>query len=125
MRSKTDQRRLHILHAGESKQVTIPIDARSLAYYTQAKGAWQLDAGKYRILVGAASDDLPLDETLTVPAAAQLSTTSSNPLPLRQAVQVGTRNPAVPSTAGFFMVALTPARHPRSVRAATRGCAAP
>ena len=79
------------LHAGESKQVTIPIDARSLAYYTQAKGAWQLDAGKYRILVGAASDDLPLDETLTVPAAAQLSTTSSNPLPLplRQAVQVG------------------------------------
>jgi beta-glucosidase len=78
------------LRAGESKQVTIPIDARSLSYYAQGKGTWQLDAGKYRILVGASSDDLPLDATLTVPAAAQLSTGSSNPLPLplRQAVQV-------------------------------------
>jgi beta-glucosidase len=79
------------LQAGESKQVTIPIDARSLAYYVQGKGVWQLDAGKFRIQVGSSSADLPLEQTLTVGTAAQLSTSTSNPLPLplRQAVQVG------------------------------------
>ncbi|GGY95552.1 glycosyl hydrolase family 3 [Pseudoduganella plicata] len=78
------------LRAGESKQVTIPVDARSLAYYVPASGAWQVDAGKFHIEVGGSSRDLPMSQTLSVPAVQQLSTGSSNPLPasVRQAVQV-------------------------------------
>ena len=78
------------LRGGESKTVTIPIDARSLAYYTQEKGAWQVDAGSYKIRVGSSSATLPLSQTLKVRTAQQLSTGSSNPVPapLREALRV-------------------------------------
>ncbi|WP_338761002.1 glycoside hydrolase family 3 C-terminal domain-containing protein [Massilia sp. METH4] len=78
------------LQAGESKTVTIPIDARSLAYYATGTGTWQVDAGRYAIRVGSSSETLPLAAHLTAPAAMQLSTITSNPLPapLREAVKV-------------------------------------
>ncbi|QCP14480.1 glycosyl hydrolase family 3 [Pseudoduganella umbonata] len=78
------------LKAGESKTVTIPVDARSLAYYAAGAGAWQVDAGSYAIRVGSSSATLPLEAKLTVAGAMQLSTGSSNPLPapLREAVKV-------------------------------------
>jgi beta-glucosidase len=77
------------LKAGESKTVTIPVDARSLAYYSTTTGAWQVDAGKYTIRVGSSSATLPLSATLSA-SAMQLSTITSNPLPapLREAVKV-------------------------------------
>ncbi len=78
------------LQAGETKTVSIPLDARSLAYYTTATGAWQVDAGKYTIHVGSSSADLPQKAGLTVQSALRLSTASSNPLPapVQEAVQV-------------------------------------
>jgi beta-glucosidase len=78
------------LKGGESKTVSIPIDTRSLAYYDQSKGGWQVDAGKFGIAVGGSSADLPLDATLSVDKAEVLSTSTSNPLPLplQRAVQV-------------------------------------
>ncbi|HEX8601883.1 MAG TPA: glycoside hydrolase family 3 C-terminal domain-containing protein [Pseudoduganella sp.] len=78
------------LQPGESKQVTIPVDARSLAYYVKNTGAWHVDAGKYRIEVGSSSAELPLATVLTVKQPQKLSTTASNPLPpaTREAVQV-------------------------------------
>ncbi|WP_216643141.1 beta-glucosidase [Pseudoduganella dura] len=78
------------LQPGESKQVTIPVDGRSLAYFTQKTVSWNVDAGKYRIQVGRSSADLPLSEVLTVTQPLKLSTTTSNPLPpaVREAVQV-------------------------------------
>lgn len=78
------------LKPGESKTVSIPIDARSLAYYVDKTASWDVDAGKFKILVGADSQNLPLNHTLTTLFPEHLTTRDSNPLPLplRKAVQV-------------------------------------
>jgi beta-glucosidase len=75
---------------GESKTVSIPIDSRSLAYYVEKTDSWDVDAGKFKILVGPDSEDLPLDRTLITLFPEHLTTRDSNPLPspLRKAVQV-------------------------------------
>ncbi len=77
------------LNAGESKRVSIPIDARSLSYYAPAKASWIVDAGSYAIRVGPSSATLPLVKNLTAPALT-LPTNTSNPLPqpIRESVQV-------------------------------------
>lgn len=78
------------LKAGESKRVTIPIDARSLSYYVQNTDTWDVDKSNYTIRVGGSSDDLPLTQVLKATVAQKLNTNTSNPLPLpmRTAVQV-------------------------------------
>lgn len=78
------------LKPGESKTVSIPIDSRSLAYYVDKTDSWDVDAGKFKILVGADSENLALTRTLTTLFAEHLTTRDSNPLPLplRKAVQV-------------------------------------
>ena len=78
------------LKAGESKRVTIPVDARSLSYYVQNTDSWVVDKSNYTIRVGGSSDALPLTQVLKATAAQTLPTSTSNPLPLpmRQAVQV-------------------------------------
>jgi len=77
------------LKPGESKRVTIPVDARSLAYYAPNKASWIVDAGSYSIRVGPASNKLPLVKTLAA-SALVLPTNTSNPLQrsVREAVQV-------------------------------------
>ncbi len=78
------------LKAGETKTVSIPLDARSLSYYQQSTDSWIVDAGKYQILVGGSSDSLPLKQTISTLYAEKLPTNTSNPLPLplQKAVQV-------------------------------------
>jgi len=78
------------LKPGESKTVSIPIDSRSLAYYVDKTASWDVDAGKFKILVGADSENLALNRTLTTLFPEHLTTRDSNPLPLplRKAVQV-------------------------------------
>jgi beta-glucosidase len=78
------------LQPGESKTVTIPLDSRSLAYYVDNTASWDVDAGKFRILVGPDSETLPLDRTLVTLYPEQLTTRDSNPLPkpVQQAVQI-------------------------------------
>jgi beta-glucosidase len=78
------------LKAGESKRVTIPMDARSLSYYVQNTDSWVVDKSNYTIRVGGSSDALPLTQVLKATTAQTLPTSTSNPLPLpmRQAVQV-------------------------------------
>jgi beta-glucosidase len=70
--------------------VTIPIDARSLAYWVQNTDTWNVDAASYKIRVGGSSDALPLTQTLKTAVAQKLPTNTSNPLPkpVQQAVQV-------------------------------------
>jgi len=77
------------LNAGESKRVSIPIDARSLSYFAPGKTSWIVDAGSYAIRVGPSSATLPLVKNLTAPALT-LPTNTSNPLPqpMRDSVQV-------------------------------------
>jgi len=78
------------LKPGESKTVSMPIDSRSLAYYVDKTASWDVDAGKFKILVGADSENLALNRTLTTLFPEHLTTRDSNPLPLplRKAVQV-------------------------------------
>ncbi|MZI92850.1 glycosyl hydrolase family 3 [Vibrio sp. CAIM 722] len=78
------------LEAGASKSVTIPLNARSFAHYTQSTDSWDVDAGKYRIQVGDSSDNILLRATMTADDEITMTTKDSNPLPgpLQSAVQV-------------------------------------
>ncbi|WP_256590898.1 fibronectin type III-like domain-contianing protein [Pseudomonas sp. GV105] len=78
------------LQPGETKEVSIPLDSRSLAYFDTTTWNWIVDAGQYRILVGGSSDSLPLKNTITSLYRQVLPVVSSNPLPanVRESVQV-------------------------------------
>jgi beta-glucosidase len=52
------------LAPGESKTVSIGLDARSFAYWSESKKGWQVAPGEYRIRVGASSRDLRLAATI-------------------------------------------------------------
>ncbi len=78
------------LEAGESKQVTIPLNARSFAYYEQSTDSWDVDKARYRILVGDSSNNLTQKAVVRATKALSLTTRDSNPLPMpmQQAVKV-------------------------------------
>ncbi|RMR61340.1 Beta-glucosidase [Pseudomonas syringae pv. actinidiae] len=78
------------LKPGESKTVTIALDSRSFAYYSPDSVSWNVDPGKFKVLVGKDSENLTLDRTVVALYPEQLTTRDSNPLPvpLRKAVQV-------------------------------------
>jgi beta-glucosidase len=52
------------LAAGESKTVTVTLDARTLSIFDTANDAWKLLTGQYRVLVGTSSRDMPLQVEL-------------------------------------------------------------
>jgi beta-glucosidase len=54
------------LAPGETKHVTIQLDARSFSYWNEAKHNWTIDSGKFVILVGDSSEDIPLHADLTL-----------------------------------------------------------
>jgi beta-glucosidase len=54
------------LTPGESREVTIPVDARVLRIFDESKNGWSLLTGDYEVLVGPASDNTPLQGVLTV-----------------------------------------------------------
>ncbi|TRW24375.1 hypothetical protein FMM05_11120 [Flavobacterium zepuense] len=54
------------LKKGETKTVTIKLDADAFSYFKTDKKAFGYDAGTFEILVGAASDDIKLKGTITV-----------------------------------------------------------
>ncbi|WP_447894546.1 glycoside hydrolase family 3 protein [Vreelandella sp. GE22] len=78
------------LEPGESRAVSIPLNARSLSYYVDETASWDVDAGAFTIRVGQDSAHLPLQSTLTTLMPERLTTRDSNPLPspVRDAVQI-------------------------------------
>jgi len=50
------------LKAGEKKSVTIPLDQRSFAFYDPEKKSWIAEAGEFKILIGASSRDIKLQQ---------------------------------------------------------------
>jgi beta-glucosidase len=54
------------LAPGETKHVTISLDARSFSYWDEAKHGWTIDPGKFTILVGDSSENTPLHGELTI-----------------------------------------------------------
>jgi beta-glucosidase len=59
------------LAPGESRAVTVPLDARSFAYFDVAHRRWQADAGRYSVELGRSVQDIraKADITLAKPLA--------------------------------------------------------
>ncbi len=78
------------LEAGESKQVSIPLNARSFAYFAESTDSWDVDKGRYVVQVGDSSDNIELTASIKATKKLSLGTKSSNPLPtpVKQAVLV-------------------------------------
>jgi len=54
------------LKPGETKPVTLTLDARSFSTFDEAKHQWLVRPGKYQVLAGTSSRDLPLQSSITV-----------------------------------------------------------
>jgi beta-glucosidase len=54
------------LNPGETKHVTLSLDARAFSYWDEAKHGWTIDPGKFVILVGDSSESTPLHADLTI-----------------------------------------------------------
>ncbi|HEV3305820.1 MAG TPA: glycoside hydrolase family 3 C-terminal domain-containing protein [Candidatus Sulfotelmatobacter sp.] len=52
------------LDAGQSKEVTIEVEAKYLSIFNVERDAWQLVPGNYTFLVGGSSQSLPLKESV-------------------------------------------------------------
>jgi beta-glucosidase len=49
-----------MLQPGESREVVLPLDARSFSYFDAAGKRWRADRGKYRILIGDSTEQIAL-----------------------------------------------------------------
>jgi beta-glucosidase len=54
------------LAPGETKHITLTLDARSFSYWDETKHNWTIDPGKFVILVGDSSENTPLHADLTL-----------------------------------------------------------
>src|SRR5579871_1097766 len=54
------------LKAGESKEVTIDVDHKYLSIYNVDQHGWQLIPGEYSFMVGGSSQNLPLNEKVSL-----------------------------------------------------------
>lgn len=62
------------LEPGESKTVTVNLDKRSFAYFNVNTKSFEVETGKYDILVGASSKDIRLTKTIRVTAKESIVT---------------------------------------------------
>jgi len=53
------------LAPGETRHVTVSLDARAFSYWDEATKGWKMDAGKFLIHVGDSSESTPLEGSLT------------------------------------------------------------
>jgi beta-glucosidase len=54
------------LSAGETKHVSITLDARAFSYWDEGAHKWTIDPGKFSILVGNSSENTPLHAEVTL-----------------------------------------------------------
>ena len=57
--------RVH-LEAGESRTIAIPLDDKAFRYWNDPAGRWAVEGGSYTVRVGASSEDIRLEGTVTV-----------------------------------------------------------
>lgn len=55
------------LRPGETREVNIPLNGRSFAYYDTAAGVWRAEPGDYRVEVGQSSEHLVASTIVTLP----------------------------------------------------------
>jgi beta-glucosidase len=53
-----------MLQPGESRDVVLPLDVRSFAYFDVAGKRWRADAGNYRVLIGESSEQIALSAAI-------------------------------------------------------------
>jgi beta-glucosidase len=56
-----------LLNPGESKEVSLSINPRELSIYDESADAWKQLPGRYTIMVGGSSKDLPLHQEINLP----------------------------------------------------------
>jgi beta-glucosidase len=56
------------LAPGETRTVSLPVPARSLAYWNPERHGWVLEGDSVRVMVGSSSADVRLDQTIKVRA---------------------------------------------------------
>lgn len=54
------------LQPGESTTVTFTITPEHLAFYDEIKGSWHVEAGEFRVIIGASAADVRLEESFVV-----------------------------------------------------------
>ncbi len=54
------------LKAGESREVTIPLDDKAFRYFNTKTNRFEIDGGEYKILIGASVADIRLSGSVTV-----------------------------------------------------------
>jgi beta-glucosidase len=54
------------LRRGETSTISLPLDARSFAFWSTVKKCWKVDAGTYTISIGSDSRDISMTDTLRV-----------------------------------------------------------
>ena len=54
------------LKAGESKEVTIPFDAKTFRYWNAKKNGWDVESGEYTVSIGASVADIRLSGTIAI-----------------------------------------------------------
>jgi beta-glucosidase len=54
------------LQPGETRRVTVPLDARSFTWYDEKAAAWHADAGSYTVHVSRSSTDAQLEGKVTL-----------------------------------------------------------
>jgi beta-glucosidase len=54
------------LAPGETKRITLSLDARSFSYWDEGAHKWTIDPGKFVIRVGDSSENTPLHADLTL-----------------------------------------------------------
>lgn len=55
-----------LLSPGETKHVTVPLDARSFSWYDEKAAAWHADAGSFTVHVSRSSADPQLEGKITL-----------------------------------------------------------
>lgn len=58
-------RRIH-LKAGEKTAVTLPFDAYTFRYFNTAANRWEIEGGRYEIIIAASSEDIRLRDHISV-----------------------------------------------------------
>uniref|UniRef100_UPI0040570D5C glycoside hydrolase family 3 C-terminal domain-containing protein n=1 Tax=Alistipes sp. TaxID=1872444 RepID=UPI0040570D5C len=54
------------LQPGESTTITFTITPEHLAFYDEIKGGWHVEAGEFRVIIGASAADVRLEESFVV-----------------------------------------------------------
>lgn len=60
------------LQPGETRRVTVPLDARSFANYDVASRSWRANAGSYRVELGQSAENIVANKVVKLDRRVQL-----------------------------------------------------